>query len=118
MGGVGDVFSPSSPSRRPLSSGRRFFCQEFSRARAPRALDDVLGADGYLFCAPENLASASGAMLDFFHRSYYHAFSASGEAGSTDYSEASLLLGRPYGLAIAAGSDGSSAFCSRASADR
>ena len=39
-------------------------------------------------------------MLEFFHRSYYHCF---------DESEASLLAGRPYGLAIAAGSDGSNA---------
>ena len=30
LGGVGDVLSPSPPSRRPLTSGRRFFCQEFS----------------------------------------------------------------------------------------
>ena len=38
-------------------------------------------------------------MLEFFHRTYYHAFS----------DEAPLLLGRPFGLAIAAGSDGNGA---------
>ena len=37
------------------------------------SIDDVLQADGFLFCAPENLASCSGAMLEFFHRTYYHA---------------------------------------------
>ena len=61
---------------------------------------DLLAADGYLFCAPENLASVSGEMLEFFHRTYYAGF---------DAEECSLLLGRPVGIAIAAGSDGSSA---------
>jgi multimeric flavodoxin WrbA len=63
-------------------------------------IEDVLHSDGYLFCAPENLASVSGEMLEFFHRTYYHAF---------DDDETSLLTGRPYGLAIAAGSDGTNA---------
>ena len=66
-------------------------------------VDDVLRASGYIFCAPENLASTSGEMLEFFHRTYYHAFSAD-ELGET-----SRLLGRPYGVAIAAGSDGQAA---------
>jgi hypothetical protein len=77
-----------------------------SKRRAVDAsIDDVLRADGYLFCAPENLASASGEMLEFFHRTYYHAFAASQSSDE----ETSLLLGRPYGLAIAAGSDGNAA---------
>jgi multimeric flavodoxin WrbA len=67
------------------------------------AIDDVLESSGYLFCCPENLACASGEMLEFFHRSYYHAF-ATGSGG-----EVSMLAGRPYGLAIAAGTDGSGA---------
>ena len=71
-----------------------------ARSASEASVDDVLAASGFLFCCPENLASASGEMLEFFHRSYYHAF---------DASEAPLLLGRPYGLAVAAGSDGSSA---------
>lgn len=33
--------------------------------------DAVLNADGYIFCAPENLAALSGVMKDFFDRCYY-----------------------------------------------
>ena len=33
-------------------------------------LDELLQASGHLFCAPENLASTSGEMLEFFHRTY------------------------------------------------
>ena len=36
---------------------------------------DLLRADAYLFLAPENLASVSGEMLEFFHSAYYSAFS-------------------------------------------
>ena len=71
------------------------------RLRAADAtIEDVVQSDGYLFCAPENLASVSGEMLEFFHRTYYHAF---------DDNETSLLTGRPYGVAISAGSDGTNA---------
>ena len=66
-------------------------------------LDDLVQASGYLFCAPENLASTSGEMLEFFHRTYYHAFS------SDALGETSRLLGKPYGIAIAAGNDGRAA---------
>ena len=76
------------------------------RRAADATVEALLAADGYLFCCPENLASASGAMLEFFHSSYYHAFVSS---GAPEHTETSLLLGRPYGLAIAAGSDGSNA---------
>ena len=62
--------------------------------------EDVLSASGYAFCASENLASTSGAMLEFFHRTYYDAF---------DGDEVSQLLGRPVAVAVAAGSDGSNA---------
>lgn len=71
-----------------------------SLCAADAGIDDVLNADGYLFCCPENLASTSGEMLEFFHRTYYHAF-ANGET--------SILQSRPFGLAIAAGSDGTNA---------
>ena len=35
--------------------------------------DDLLAADGYLFACPENLASMSGQMKEFFDRTYYPA---------------------------------------------
>ena len=57
--------------------------------------DDLLTADGYLFACPENLASMSGAMKEFFDRSYYPALE--------------KLNGRPYAALIAAGSDGGGA---------
>jgi flavodoxin len=56
---------------------------------------DVLAADGYLFATPENLASMSGLMKDFFDRTYYAALE--------------RLNGRPYAAMICAGSDGRSA---------
>lgn len=54
--------------------------------------DDVLAADGYIFAAPENLASLSGPMKDFFDRCYYPALD--------------RIAGRPYALLVCAGSDG------------
>ena len=59
------------------------------------AAEDVLGADGYLFATPENLAAMSGQMKDFFDRTYYAALD--------------RLNGRPYGTLICAGSDGTQA---------
>ncbi len=56
---------------------------------------DLLAADGYLFAAPENLASLAGVMKDFFDRSYYPALD--------------RLNGRPYATMICAGSDGTGA---------
>src|SRR5690554_5152774 len=56
---------------------------------------DLLAADAYLFCAPENLAALSGAMKEFFDRNYYAVLD--------------QLNGRPYGLLISAGSDGTAA---------
>lgn len=56
---------------------------------------DVLNADGYLFCAPENLGALSGEMKTFFDRRYYDALD--------------RIAGRPYALAISAGSDGQGA---------
>jgi multimeric flavodoxin WrbA len=57
--------------------------------------DDLLAADGYLFVAPENLAALSGAMKEFFDRTYYPALD--------------RLQGRPYAAMICAGSDGTNA---------
>jgi multimeric flavodoxin WrbA len=55
----------------------------------------VLSADAYVFAAPENLASMSGLMKDFFDRNYYAALD--------------RINGRPYAALICAGSDGSNA---------
>lgn len=57
--------------------------------------EDMLPAAGYLFVCPENLASMSGAMKEFFDRCYYPLLG--------------RIEGRPYATAIAAGSDGSGA---------
>ncbi|MBK1662747.1 flavodoxin family protein [Paracraurococcus ruber] len=57
--------------------------------------EDLLGADGYLFAAPENLAALSGGMKDFLDRCYYPVLD--------------RLNGRPYAALIAAGSDGTGA---------
>lgn len=56
---------------------------------------DLLGADGYIFATPENLAAISGMLKDFFDRSYYAVLE--------------RLNGRPYAALICAGSDGQNA---------
>jgi NAD(P)H-dependent FMN reductase len=55
----------------------------------------MLAASGFLFACPENLATMSGAMKEFFDRCYYPLL---GE-----------VEGRAYATLIAAGSDGSGA---------
>lgn len=55
----------------------------------------VLQADGYLFMTPENLAAIAGRMKDFYDRTYYGALG--------------QINGRPYAVAVCAGSDGSNA---------
>lgn len=57
--------------------------------------DDLLNADAFLFCAPENLAALSGDMKECFDRNYYAVLD--------------QLNGRPYAMMISAGSDGSNA---------
>ncbi|MEH6664050.1 MAG: NAD(P)H-dependent oxidoreductase [Brevundimonas sp.] len=57
--------------------------------------DDVLGADGYLFVGPENLAAMSGELKAFFDRSYYPVLG--------------RIEGRPYAVMVCAGSDGENA---------
>lgn len=57
--------------------------------------DDLIAADGYLFCAPENLASLTGEMKECLDRCYY---------GALD-----KIQGRPYAVAISAGTDGTGA---------
>lgn len=56
---------------------------------------DLLEADGYLFACPENLASMTGAMKEFFDRCYYPVLG--------------RIEGRPYAVMVAAGSDGAGA---------
>ena len=56
---------------------------------------DVLGGDGYVFAAPENLAALAGVMKDFFDRTYYPALD--------------RINGRPYAVLVCAGSDGRNA---------
>lgn len=57
--------------------------------------EDLLTADGYIFCAPENLAAISGLMKEFFDRCYYPVLG--------------KIEGRPYAQMICAGSDGENA---------
>jgi len=64
-------------------------------AAAEAGPDDLLEAAGYLFVCPENLATMSGAMKEFFDRCYYPVLG--------------RIEGRAYATAIAAGSDGSGA---------
>ena len=65
---------------------------ESATAAGPEVLLEV---DGYLFVCPENLASMSGAMKEFFDRCYYPVLG--------------RLTGRPYATLICAGSDGTNA---------
>jgi len=57
--------------------------------------DHLLQADAYIFATPENLASMSGVMKDFFDRTYYLVLD--------------RLAGRRYGTLVCAGSDGENA---------
>src|SRR5690606_13621278 len=65
------------------------------REASGTTVEDVLHAHAYLFCAPENLGSVSGEMKEFFDRHYYAVLD--------------RLNGRPYAVAVAAGSDGEGA---------
>ncbi|MFY9212660.1 MAG: NAD(P)H-dependent oxidoreductase [Aestuariivita sp.] len=56
---------------------------------------DMLAANGYIFCAPENLAALSGEMKEFFDRCYYPVLG--------------QIEGRAYAQMICAGSDGRNA---------
>lgn len=53
---------------------------------------DVLNASGFVFATPEYLGSMSGLMKDMFDRTYYAALE--------------KIEGRPYVIAVCAGSDG------------
>jgi multimeric flavodoxin WrbA len=62
--------------------------------------EDLLRADGYIFCAPENLAAIAGMMKDFYDRSYYPVLG--------------HIEGHPYAQMVCAGSDGGNAACQTA----
>ena len=62
---------------------------------AEAGADDVLAARGYLFVCPENLATMSGMMKEFFDRTYYDLLG--------------RIEGRAYATIVAAGSDGTGA---------
>ncbi|MCX5592154.1 flavodoxin family protein [Alcaligenes endophyticus] len=57
--------------------------------------EDLLQSDAYLFCAPENLGSLTGAMKECLDLHYYALLE--------------QVNGRPYGAIISAGSDGTGA---------
>ena len=57
--------------------------------------EDLLTAQGYIFCCPENLAAITGEMKEFFDRSYYPLLG--------------RIEGRAYALMVCAGSDGENA---------
>lgn len=59
------------------------------------SLEELLRAQAYLFCAPENLASLSGQMKEFFDHYYYDLLG--------------QIQGRYYSAIIAAGTDGAGA---------
>jgi multimeric flavodoxin WrbA len=70
-------------------------CEVILKHAAETTPEDLLTADGYLFACPENLASMSGMMKDFFDRTYYPVLG--------------QIEGRPYASMICAGSDGAGA---------
>lgn len=72
-------------------AGARAMLMAAGEATAER----LLAADGYLFIAPENLGSLSGAMKEMFDRAYYTLLG--------------RIEGRAYATAIAAGSAGQGA---------
>lgn len=55
-------------------------------------VDDLVGCDAVLFGTPENLGYMSGALKDFFDRTYYPA------QGRVDH--------KPYAVFVSAGNDG------------
>ena len=65
------------------------------RRAADATAEDALAADAFVFATPECLAMLSGALKDFFDRSYCDLLD--------------RVNGRPYAVMVCAGSDGSNA---------
>jgi multimeric flavodoxin WrbA len=80
---------------RAAAAAARSECETVVRLAGEAGPDDLLAADGYLFACPENLASMSGVMKDFFDRCYYPVLG--------------RVEGRAYATMICAGSDGEGA---------
>lgn len=76
----------AAAAARGAGAGARLIAAETARP------EDFLSASGYLFVAPENLGTLSGAMKDMFDRCYYPLLG--------------RIEGRAYASVIAAGSDG------------
>ena len=93
------VYHSRTGGSRLMAEAARDAAAEEGPARLLRAEEaepeDLLDADGYLFCAPENLAALSGAMKEFFDRCYYPVLG--------------RIEGRPYAQMVSAGSDGEGA---------
>jgi multimeric flavodoxin WrbA len=90
--------SRTGGSRRMAEAAASAAREEIATVLKPSAragADDLLSADGYVFCAPENLAAIAGVMKDFFDRCYYDALG--------------RIEGRPYAQMVCAGSDGENA---------
>jgi multimeric flavodoxin WrbA len=73
------------------SAGENFQLRE--RPALQATVEDLLWAQGILLATPEHFGYMSGALKHFFDRSFYPA------EGRTE--------GRPYGLMVSAGNDGS-----------
>ncbi len=85
----------SAAMARAALDGGREECAVILKQAGDAAPDDLLSADGYIFACPENLASMSGTMKEFFDRCYYPLLG--------------QIEGRPYATMICAGSDGEGA---------
>jgi multimeric flavodoxin WrbA len=85
----------SEAMARAAAAAARNECETVVRLAEEAGPDDLLATDGYLFACPENLASMSGVMKDFFDRCYYPVLG--------------RVEGRAYATMICAGSDGEGA---------
>ncbi|WP_435661123.1 flavodoxin family protein [Leisingera caerulea] len=93
------VYHTRSGGSRQMAEAAAAAARDESQTVLKRAEDagpeDLLAADGYIFCAPENLAALSGQMKEFFDRCYYPVLG--------------KIEGRPYAQMVCAGSDGENA---------